>query len=286
MGECVQHSRLVSRRFLAVVMEGAGDGAGGGRDKSRSGPGLRPCPSVPTGPAFYVPPSPLPSAPPGALVWARPLTGTHVLPDAATNTLILYHSTAVRDGADVAESAMVALPHGAPPAGGWPVIAWAHGTAGGVADACVVSADDGPAYPGHDYTSMMDLTLDQWVKRGFVVVQPDYEGFGPPGRTPTTSGSRRPAASSTASAPPATSTLGSVTAGWRWVTRWAATRRCSPPRSPTSEHRSSSSSARSRWHRCRPSPTGCAPSPPIPLLHWWTRTSPSSCSEPPPPTPT
>ena len=64
------------------------------------------------------------------------------------------------------------------------MIAWAHGTAGGAADACVVSADDGPDYPGHDYTSLMDLSLDQWVKRGFVVVQPDYEGFGPPGPNP------------------------------------------------------------------------------------------------------
>ena len=128
----------------------------------------------PAGPAFYTPPSPLPTGAPGDIIWAPRLTSTAVLPDAATNTLVLYHSTSVVDGRDVAESATVAIPQGQPSEGDWPVIAWAHG-ASGVADQCVLSALD---------TNYAGDTLNEWVKRGFVVVQTDYEGMGTPGPNP------------------------------------------------------------------------------------------------------
>jgi hypothetical protein len=138
---------------------------------------------APAGLAFYTPPSPLAPGAPGAIIWARPLTGSHVLPDAAKNALVLFHSTAVRDNADVAESAMVAFPKGAPPPGGWPVIAFAHGDVG-AADSCVVSGDNGPGYPSHDKMLKYDPVLNDYVKRGFVVVRPDYEGLGTPGPNP------------------------------------------------------------------------------------------------------
>jgi acetyl esterase/lipase len=62
-----------------------------------------------------------------------------------------------------------------PPAGGWPVVAWAHGTIG-VADVCAPSrwAD---FYEYGDY-------LRALTEAGFVVVATDYEGLGTPGDHP------------------------------------------------------------------------------------------------------
>ena len=50
----------------------------------------------------------------------------------------LYHSRAF-DGKDVPASGVIILPYGDPPEGGWPVIAWAHGTTGVAADRGAVS---------------------------------------------------------------------------------------------------------------------------------------------------
>lgn len=72
-------------------------------------------------------------------------------------------------------SAAVLQPDGEPPAGGWPVVAWAHGTLG-VADVCAPSrwAD---FYEYGDY-------LRSLTDHGFVVVATDYEGLGTPGDHP------------------------------------------------------------------------------------------------------
>ena len=102
----------------------------------------------PAGTAFYTPPSPLPAGNHGDVIWARPLAGGAVLPSAAGNTLVLYHTTAL-DGSDRVVSGMVAIPPGSPPPGGWPVISWAHGTTGDAPD-CTPSLD-GPGAPEHEY---------------------------------------------------------------------------------------------------------------------------------------
>jgi len=49
----------------------------------------------PSGPAFYTPPTTLPSGPHGTPIWQRKLTGKPVLKSARTNTLLLYRSTSV-----------------------------------------------------------------------------------------------------------------------------------------------------------------------------------------------
>jgi pimeloyl-ACP methyl ester carboxylesterase len=135
----------------------------------------------PPGAAFYVPPSPLPAGSHGDVIWARPLTSAAALPHAAQNLLVLYHTTSVR-GQDVAVSGTVAVPSGTPPRGGWPVISWAHGTTGD-APACTPSMDDANA-PEHWYLGPVDALLDQFVARGYAVVQTDYEGQGTPGVHP------------------------------------------------------------------------------------------------------
>jgi pimeloyl-ACP methyl ester carboxylesterase len=128
-----------------------------------------------------VPPSPLVAAAAGQVIWSRQLTGAAALPGAAENLLVLYHSTTLA-GQDTADSGTISIPPGQPPAGGWPVLSWAHGTTG-VADICAPSRD-APGHPSHIYNQLTDATLNQWVKRGWVVTKTDYEGLGTPGSHP------------------------------------------------------------------------------------------------------
>jgi len=71
----------------------------------------------------------------------------------------------------------VMLPWGKMPAGGWPVISWAHGTSG-LGDACAPSKI-GPALRARDF-----YYLQQWLKQGYAIVASDYVGLGTPGLMP------------------------------------------------------------------------------------------------------
>jgi acetyl esterase/lipase len=135
----------------------------------------------PDGLAFYLPPSPLVPGAAGQVIWSRQVTGPAALPGAAENLLILYHSSTLA-GQDTAVSGTISIPVGRPPAGGWPVLSWTHGTTG-VADICAPSRD-APGHPSHIYNQLADATLSQWVKRGYVVLKTDYEGLGTPGSHP------------------------------------------------------------------------------------------------------
>jgi hypothetical protein len=125
---------------------------------------------APTGRAFYQPPDPLPQAPPGTLIWATPFKA---IPGAQA-WKVLYHSRAI-DGADIAVSGVVVAPTDAPPAGGRPVISWAHGTHG-IADKCAPSRT----------ANMVSLlpSIGKVVSQGYVVAATDYEGLGTPGTHP------------------------------------------------------------------------------------------------------
>jgi hypothetical protein len=85
----------------------------------------------PKGAAFYTPPKHLKGRH-GGLIWVRRQHGSDALKRNAR--LLLYRSKSVR-GKVVAVSASLTLPRGPKPRGGWPVVTYAHGTAG-VADAC------------------------------------------------------------------------------------------------------------------------------------------------------
>lgn len=69
------------------------------------------------------------------------------------------------------------LPRGTPPKGGWPLIAWEHGTLG-VADSCA------PSWAEHKPRD--GAYVNEWLKRGFAVVSTDYQGLGGPGPHPYT----------------------------------------------------------------------------------------------------
>lgn len=120
--------------------------------------------------AMYPVPSPLPRAKPGTVIWSRPFSGGSALAGAARNTLVLYH-TLSPTGQDVAVSGVISIPKGTPPAGGWPIISWAHGTTGNAPE-CAPSRAAKP--------NVEQRFLNQWVRAGYAVAQTDYEGEGTP----------------------------------------------------------------------------------------------------------
>lgn len=132
----------------------------------------------PDGAAFYDPPASVVPGAHGSLIWSAPLAGAPGLPG-ATNTKVLYRSVDLQ-GNTVAVSGVVSVPVGTPPAGGWPVISWAHGTTG-TADVCAPSMDSDASYLSHPYTSLTDQTLAQWISAGYAVLKTDYQGLGTAG---------------------------------------------------------------------------------------------------------
>ena len=117
-------------------------------------------------PGGLVVPLPLPPGEPGQIIDTEELTM-----EAALGQRILYHSRSAQ-GDDIAVSGFVAWPEGDPPEGGWPLVAWAHGTTG-LGDSCA---------PSHNAEN--DLLALGLVRFGFAVVATDYEGLGTPGLHP------------------------------------------------------------------------------------------------------
>jgi len=100
-------------------------------------------------------------------------------PNAADSVVMTYKMKGV-NGTETQATALLFTPKTAPPAGGWPIVAWAHGTTG-IADACAPSrhpltipATFGPGNP------TIKNMIDSFLKEGYVVVAPDYEGLGEP----------------------------------------------------------------------------------------------------------
>ena len=147
----------------------AGTAAGQTSNPTPVPPTETPVPA-PTGPAFYLPPEPLPAGSPGTIIRAEPAPA----PPGAVAWKVLYHSRAV-DGSDIAVSGYVVAPTATPPAGGFPVLAWAHGTTG-IANQCAPTRMGTPA---DEIPYLADF-----IARGFVVAATDYEGLGTPGVHP------------------------------------------------------------------------------------------------------
>lgn len=79
------------------------------------------------------------------------------------------------NGKETLATAVVYRPAGVGPEGGWPIVAWAHGTTG-VADQCA---------PSRQQISGNEFFIAQLLAAGYAVVAPDYEGLGEPsGREP------------------------------------------------------------------------------------------------------
>lgn len=113
------------------------------------------------------------AAEPGDLVSAVPYRAAWV-PSQAAQAYKLHYRTPDHRGQLAEGSGLLYLPAGAPPADGWPVVSWAHGTQG-IADRCAPSVS-GPYQPERD-----GRFLDQFLAQGFAVVAADYQGLGSPG---------------------------------------------------------------------------------------------------------
>lgn len=144
-----------------------------GTPEAPGSPGA-PTTQAPDGDAFFDPPTPLPGDAPGAVVRDRPADPAEAIPGAARELLVMYRTTGV-DGTPVAATGTVSLPSGPAPAGGWPVMAWDHGTVG-IGTTCAPSRSG----PGAQAQGAGDM-LAEFVKRGIAVVQPDYVGMGATG---------------------------------------------------------------------------------------------------------
>jgi hypothetical protein len=116
--------------------------------------------------SFYDTPHPLPPGKPGELIRSEPID-QYNLPYELSVLRVLYHSRTA-NGEDVAVSAVVLVPDGKPPAGGWPVIAWAHefrGAARQCAPSLMKNLGAGPI-------------LAMYANLGYAVVATDYSGLG------------------------------------------------------------------------------------------------------------
>lgn len=177
--------------LVPVLAACSSSSSSGGSASSGSVPGSSTPPGSflgqnPAAGAFYQPPDPLPPGRPGDIIRSQPLTNA---PAGSQGWLVLYHSTGL-DGQDIAVSGMVFAPGGTTagstvpgasasgstaPAGGRPIVSWAHPTTG-VADTCAPSVlSDGPE---------LIAGLQAFLDAGFVVAATDYEGLGTPGLHP------------------------------------------------------------------------------------------------------
>mgnify|MGYP003887157879 CR=1 FL=1 len=140
---------------------------------SAAAPGAPVAPVAPAAPAaalpppftgtvaeFYEVPDPLPPGERGEIIRMQAVSAGAE----RTGWRVMYH-TVDEAGRDRAVTGVITLPNAAPPVGGWPVVAHAHGTTG-INERCAPSR--GPSLPG-------------WFGIEGVWVQTDYLGLGPVG---------------------------------------------------------------------------------------------------------
>ncbi|MDO6643093.1 alpha/beta hydrolase family protein [Acinetobacter guillouiae] len=99
-------------------------------------------------------------------------------PNAEASVVMTYKMKGIT-GQETQATALVFTPKTAPPAGGWPIVAWAHGTVG-VNDDCAPSENYLIMEGGRTPDLHTHKMIDSLVKDGYVVVAPNYEGLGEP----------------------------------------------------------------------------------------------------------
>lgn len=114
---------------------------------------------------------------PGTLIKAEPFTDVDrsVGDQGGTSLRITYRSTSGVTGVPTVVTGTAFVPPGQPPHGGWPVLAFAHGTTG-IQRECAPSLTP-------DLLKSISL-VSVYLKLGFAVAVPDYEGLGGPGAHP------------------------------------------------------------------------------------------------------
>ncbi|MDP8920529.1 MAG: alpha/beta fold hydrolase [Pseudomonadota bacterium] len=98
----------------------------------------------------------------------------------ATIRLLTHTMPSIR-GSETAATSLLFVPEGQPPAGGWPTVAWAHGTTTPGQKTCAPSLtpelDGGLTRDG--FKSDYAFQIGQFLDAGYAVVAPDFEGLGP-----------------------------------------------------------------------------------------------------------
>lgn len=89
----------------------------------------------------------------------------------AGESVVMTYKMLGMNNTEVQATALVFTPKTAPPAKGWPIVVWAHGTTG-VADICAPSRSQLNTY--------IQAMIEGLLAAGYVVVAPDYEGLGEP----------------------------------------------------------------------------------------------------------
>ncbi|ODQ87319.1 lipase [Mycolicibacterium flavescens] len=107
----------------------------------------------------------------GALIESVPLDPALSVTGAGAAYRILYATVDQHDRPAVS-TGVVFTPRTPSPPGGWPVVAWAHGTVG-LGDDCTPSA--------RPRSERDDEYLTHWLDQGYAVVASDYAGLGTPG---------------------------------------------------------------------------------------------------------
>jgi dipeptidyl aminopeptidase/acylaminoacyl peptidase len=118
---------------------------------------------------LYVLPKPNPIGPLGSVLQSEPLEA----PDGVRAWAVLYRSTGF-DGQPAAVSGVILAPEDVAPAGGRPILAWAHGSRG-LSDDCA---------PSHEGVADLMPLAQPFMDMGYVVAATDYEGLGTPGPHP------------------------------------------------------------------------------------------------------
>jgi len=114
---------------------------------------------------------------PGEIITMTPMgdVDSSILAIGATATRISYRSTSGLDGSPTTVTGAFFIPAGDPPHGGWPVIAFAHGTTG-------INNECGPS---QSPTLMGSINLvGGFLRLGYAVTASDYQGLGGPGSHP------------------------------------------------------------------------------------------------------
>ncbi|MFC3774294.1 lipase family protein [Mycolicibacterium holsaticum] len=114
---------------------------------------------------------------PGDLVSAATMPGlSHSKVGSEFNAArVVYHSTNGDTGEPTVVSGSVYTPKGAAPQGGWPVVAFGHGTTG-IDEPCAPSLSD-------SLLGMSSMVVGL-VRKGYAVAFADYQGLGAPGVHP------------------------------------------------------------------------------------------------------
>ncbi|WP_433192371.1 lipase family protein [Nocardia sp. CA-107356] len=110
---------------------------------------------------------------PGVVIETMQLSGALRVRGAALSQRITYWSRGPRG--PMQSTAAIYLPPGPPPPGGWPIVAYAHGSVG-IADQCAFTLRPREFYLETVYPALLGA--------GFAVVISDYVGLGTPGTHP------------------------------------------------------------------------------------------------------